>query len=68
MDISDSSLRKANRDEQFLQTILGEGRRKASIFYVVLCSCLTHLSEKCVKMKPKYRLPAQTLAASVTGM
>lgn len=45
---------------------LGEGG--SSIFYVVLCSCLTHLSEKCVKMKPKYRLPAQTLAASITGM
>lgn len=35
-------------------------------FYVLLCSCLTHFSEKCVKMKPKYRLPTQTLAASVT--
>lgn len=39
-----------------------------SLFYVVLCSCLTHFREKCVKMKPKYRLPAQTLAARVTGM
>lgn len=47
----------------------GVGWRKGKpLFYVVLCSCLTHLSEKCVKMKPKYRLLAQTLAASLTGM
>lgn len=27
--------------------------------YVILCCCLTHFSENCVKMKPKYRLPTQ---------
>lgn len=37
MDISDSSLRKANRDEQFLQTILGEGEEES---LYILCGSL----------------------------
>lgn len=47
----------------------GGSRGEESLYFMwFFVSCLTHLSEKCVKMKPKCRLPAQTLAASIAGL
>lgn len=34
-------------------------RKEAASVLGILCCCLTHFSENCVKMKPKYRLPTQ---------